>query len=50
MKRYKAWKDWCRYSHMNRLQKVLVLLKLKTCTWFEEGWVKKGGKKNGCSE
>ena len=45
MKRYKAWLDWCRYSSMNWFQKLLVLLKLKTCTWFEEGWVKKGGKK-----
>ena len=45
MKRYKAWLDWCRYSGMNWFQKLLVLLKLKTCTWFEEGWVKKGGKK-----
>ena len=47
MKRYKAWLDWCRYSGMNWFQKLLVLLKLKTCTWFEEGWVKKGGKKRG---
>ncbi len=41
IRRYKAWKSWCEYSHMNKFQKILVLLKLKRCTWFEDGWLYK---------
>ena len=33
--RFRRWKAWIQYSKFNRLQNVLVLLKLKRCDWFE---------------
>lgn len=39
IRRYKAWKNWKSLAHsMNWFEKILVLLKFKSCTWFEQGW------------
>ena len=35
LRRYRKWKIWRQYTWMNKFQQILVLLKLKPCTWFE---------------
>ena len=34
--RFIRWKEWRKLTWMNPLQQVLVLLKIKTCTHFEQ--------------
>lgn len=34
-KRYKRWKVWCHYSKNTKIQKILILLRLKKNLWFE---------------
>lgn len=43
IRRYRLWKDWRQYTHYGLLSQVLIFLKLKECTWFEEYWIN-GGK------
>ena len=33
--RYRRWKEWRELTYMNKFEQILVLLKLKPCTWFE---------------
>ena len=36
IRRWQRWKQWAPLAHsMNKFQKILVLLKLKPCTWFD---------------
>ena len=41
-RRYILWMDWKRLSNYSFFTKILILLKIKKCPWFEDHWVKKG--------
>jgi hypothetical protein len=39
IRRYNRWKNWSKYTNMNKSDRVLVLLNLKKGPGFETGWL-----------